>query len=152
MNQSETNNIELRNENEEIAFYNNSHKLGSVKIGWDYVATRFVKSQIPSEAEVEYAINYIEDELMKDMKLVNTQYLNLVTSQKDFVELLGQKGNTVEYSTDEIEKEFTKYALLSMGRSPVVDGISLNNKRYILLLVIREILHHLKFRSIKILG
>lgn len=144
--------IEFKVNDEELHFYENSDEIGKVKISWDYIDKKFIKNSIPSEREIENAINYIEDELMRNLELLNTKNLNLCTKDSDLIKLLGVKAKNVEYTKEKIEEEFTKYALLSMGRSPVVDGIELNNKRYIALLVIREILHHLKFDSIKIIG
>lgn len=144
--------VELKSLEEEVIFLHNSLEIGRVKIGWDYIGKRFVKSQIPNEMEIENAINYIEDELMKDLSLKNTHNFNLYTKDKDLIDLLGEKKKSLTYTIGEIEEEFTKYALLSMGRSPVIDGIELNNKRYIALLVIREILHHLKFDGITLIA
>ena len=130
----------------------NSLELGKVKIEWNYLVGKFVHRPIPTEAEVEYAINYIEDELMKDPALVNSEGLELYCASKELAELLDSEGKETEYTKQEIEELFTPYALLSMGRSPVYDDLTMNGRKYMALLVVREIVNHLNFESIHLEG
>ncbi len=127
-------------------------KLGSLKIGWSFVLEKFITSDIPGEGEIEAAINYIEDELMKDLSLVNAKGLNLYTSDEELVRLLQGDCDLLEYTREDIEREFTRYALMSMGRSAVVSGIVMDRQRYIALLVVREILNHLNFSSVGLIN
>ncbi|MDC7240950.1 MAG: hypothetical protein PQJ50_11370 [Spirochaetales bacterium] len=141
---------------EELVFYRQSEKenreTGRVRIEWDYLLKVFIRNPIPTEAEIEYSINYIEDELMKDLNLVNSDNLELFCREKELIELLGSPGKETVHSKQEIEELFTPYALLSMGRSPIYDDLAMDSRKYMTLLVVREILNHLKFDSIHLPG
>lgn len=115
-----------------------------VNIGYIKISKSFFKSKIPTESEVENAINYIEDELMKDKELVSSGE-ELISEDKGIREILGNKES---YSREEMEEIFTKYALLSMGQSAVFNKIEINHEKYAKLLVLREIMHHLNFKKI----
>ncbi len=126
--------------------------IDSLRIGWDFLVSQFIHHDIPSEAEIEYAINYIEDELMKNPSLVNSDDLSLYCNDKVYQNLQGKKSGSIrEFSKQDIEALFTRYALLSMGRSPVYDHVDMNAGEYMALLVIREILNHLGFESVRVM-
>ena len=118
-----------------------------VKIGYMKVASSFFKSKIPSESEVESAINYIEDELMRDKELISKNE-ELICMDRGLIEILGNKDS---YTREEMEEMFTKYALLSMGQSHVYNKIEINHEKYAKLLVLREIMHHLNFKNITLI-
>ncbi len=121
---------------------------GRVKVEWHYIAARFLPGELPGEGEIENAINFIEDELMKDPGLVNGEDLNLYTRDRGLAGLLGADGSRREFSREDIEEDFTDYALISMGRSPLLVGREMDRERYAALLVVREILNHLKFERL----
>ncbi len=125
---------------------------GRARIDWNHVAEKFIRSEIPTEAEIEWAINYIEDELMSDPALVNHKGLNLYTDDKELIRIFHlEEAELTEYTKEHIEEKFTQFALLSMGRSPVYSDKSMNHTEYLALLVIREILNHLGFESLRII-
>jgi hypothetical protein len=115
------------------------------------IADRFFRHAIPGEAEVEYAINFIEDELMKDARLVNAGE-NLYVADRPLAEALRvTAGGAVTLTREAVEEAFTQYALLSMGRSPVYDDMTMDKEKYATVLIVREILHHLDFGAITLL-
>jgi len=150
---SENNYIFLEKDENYLNFFKYSNdkliKLNKLHIEWSYIIDKFIKSDIPSEAEIESSINYIEDALMDDLSLVNSNDLNLYTDDDELKNILVVDEKKLEFTKDDIEREFTKYALLSMGRSPVLSDVEMDQKKYIALLVVREILNHLKFSSIR---
>lgn len=139
--------LEIGIENVRFTFVENTEnkKEKDINIGYKKVAESFFKSEIPNESEVENAINYIEDEIMKDKEIVSKNE-ELISGDKDLREILG--GNKESYLREEVEEIFTKYALLSMGQSPVYNKIKVKRDNYAKLLVLREIMHHLNFKNI----
>ena len=83
------------------------------------------------------------------MYAIRSYYVNLYTDDDELKNILVVDEKKLEFTKDDIEREFTKYALLSMGRSPVLSDVEMDQKKYIALLVVREILNHLKFSSIR---
>ena len=146
--------ISLKKRDDQIVFYESDNgsidMLGEIKIDWNLVMARFIRNPIPGESEIEAAINYIEDELMKDLRLVNKNGLDLYTDNAELSRLLRNGSDQSEFTKNDIEKEFTRYAHLSMGGSSVVSGVEMDVERYMALLVVREILNHLNFDSLKI--
>jgi hypothetical protein len=112
------------------------------------IAAKFFRHSIPGEAEVEYAINFIEDELMKDASLVNAGERLYVADRPLAEALRVPAGGAATLTREAVEEAFTRYALLSMGRSPVYDDIAMDRKKYAAVLIVREILHHLDFGAI----
>lgn len=115
------------------------------------IAAGFFRHSIPGEAEVEYAINFIEDELMKDRALVNSGEKLYVADRSLAEALRVPAGGSATLTREAVEEAFTQYALLSMGRSPAYDDISMDREKYAAVLIVREILHHLDFGAITLL-
>lgn len=142
--------LHLGAETANFLFMRNGHqeKAIDLKLGIDLVADSFFKQEIPSEAEVENAINHIEDELMSSPELVNRSAEKLYCADALFVEAFApEAGANAEYSRQAVEEAFTRYALISMGRSPVYDDVRMDRWTYAGILILREILHHLDFAS-----
>jgi len=124
----------------------------SLPIGIKTIASKYFVHTVPSEAEVEYAINHIEDELMGDTALV-CQNETLYCEDAFMIDLAqAPKGPTTVVSREALEEMFTKYALVSMGRSPVYDDIAMDKEKYAGLLIVREIMHHLDFPELRIVN
>lgn len=124
----------------------------TLNTGTGQIAVDFFRSEIPGEAEVENAINFIEDELMahadirnKKEKLYNAdaflaEHFHVTTSAPR------------QLSIQTVEDEFTQYALLSMGRSPALSSVQMDKEKYAGILILREILHHLDFTAVTVLN
>ena len=122
-----------------------------LKAGYDYISSTFYKHEIPTESEIEYAINHIEDELMSSKELINNDE-KLVCTDKLLIELLRKNGEFYEtYTSRNIEDIFSKYSNLSMGEPLSRSGLSTTKNDFAIILVLREIMHHLKFKGISIL-
>lgn len=146
--------LQIREQNTTFYFVSDDtvNRTVDLDIGFKKIAADFFKHEIPNEAEVEYAINCIEDELMRKKDLVNDNE-DLFTDAGFIVDILSVPSNSTKYySRQDVEEIFTKYALLSMGRSPVYDDIKMNKEEYAGLLILREIMHHLNFTNLAVIN
>lgn len=118
-----------------------------LKAGYQHISDTYLKGHIPSEAEVEYAINYIEDELMSNKLLINTNEELIVKSQ--IAKGVFQKYITFSktLSRDEIERLFNRLARAVVSKDSS-DFLTLNSLDFAIVLLLREITHHLKFSQI----
>ncbi len=120
----------------------------TINIGIASIVSNYFKSSIPTESEVEYAINDIEDDLMRNKELMNS-HVDLYSMDALLIEALRIKPNKeATYTRVEIENLFTRYAHLSMGKSPVLDDLIVSREIYAQLLITREILHHLNYKKL----
>jgi hypothetical protein len=121
-----------------------------LKAGYASISSRFYKHEIPTESEIEYAINFIEDELMSTRELLNRDE-KLVCFDNILVELLQKnKAMKEQYTTGDIEAIFSRYANLSMGEPLSRNGLQPTTDDFAVILVLREVMHHLKFKQIRI--
>lgn len=120
-------------------------------IGIHKTSRDFFRSDIPSPAEVEDAINFIEDELMKASALAESQS-ELITFDAEIRSIAAEAG--VEDATyldrQAMEELFTRYALISMGRPEAFDTLKMDREFFANLLILREVMHHLGFERIRI--
>ncbi len=139
----------MDNETISFLFIDNGRLMKDIELplGAERIIRDFFRRDVPSEAEVEYAINFIEDELMSDKDLVNDgEKLYLPGEMTALLNLREEKDESLSKQT--VEEIFTTYALVSMGPSPVYDSVDMNRENYAKLLVLREILHHLNFEDL----
>ena len=151
-----THRIYFRKTDSKLHFYrreeNATRKLGELAIEWDDLIRRFFVHDIPTEGEIEHAINYLEDTIMSRMDMVSREPQPLFTDDPELIALLNPQGLEVrEYDRDAVEEMFSRYALLSMGRSPAYEKVTMDARKYAALLVIREILHHMNFTGIHLI-
>jgi hypothetical protein len=130
-------------------FFNHGQKQDEIVLnsGYELVANTYFKNDIPSEEETEYAINFIEDELMSNKKLVSNNEELVIQSQ--IVEEVFHKYtiNQKVIQRQEIEDLFSKIARVVM-RKYATEGLEITRESFAVLLLIREITHHLKFNYI----
>ena len=117
----------------------------TLEMGWEVLISRFFKHEIHSEADIEYAITEIEDQLETKKELVNQGDEDLICFDPKVKEALAISTEEARLSVQDVENEFTKYALMSMGQSTVLASVEMNHEKYMIILLIREILNHLKF-------
>ena len=87
-----------------FTFIENNIKLQKItlNIGYELVANRHFKREIPSEAQVEYAINDIEDALMSRKELVN-QNQDLLCNDQILSDIISKQGETKsDFTREEI--------------------------------------------------
>lgn len=149
------NGIYFRKCDSSLCFYRHDEgvveKQGELAIEWDDLISRFITHDIPTEGEIEHAINYLEDTIMSRTDLINRSDLSLCSDDLELINLLDPEHKDENtYTREDIEKMFSRYALLSMGRSPVYEGVKMDVRQYMALLVVREVLHHMNFGSLRL--
>jgi len=126
-------------------------KVIELPLGYEAVTSKFFKSSMPTEAETEYAINFIEDHLMSNKEFINHQEI-LVSQSKSLADVLSKNGLLQgEHSRKTIEDLFNNYARIVMGTPSTLIDIEITKEDFAALLVLREVLHHLNFESIDII-
>lgn len=126
----------------------------SIPIGFKRISQRYFKHTPPTPAEIEYAINDIEDELERIVpKLL---HYHIVYNRDAFMLHLAQRlqievTSVMTLSRDRLEFLFGQYAEISMGRPPSASESDISPTFYAQILIIREIMHHLKFEQLQLI-
>ena len=119
--------------------------------GYQYLVERFFKHDIPTDSETEYAINYIEDELMSNTELQNNQE-NLYSADKKLINIFHKNGIEAHYqSRKSIEDLFSQYARVIIGASASELQTNITREDFATVLVLREIMHHLDFEALTLI-
>jgi len=119
-----------------------------LKTGYRYISDTFFKHDIPTEAETEYAINYIEDQLMSQKELLNNNETLVCTDSLLSDIFIKNEMQQNVYSRQQVEDLFNRYAYVIMGASSSRLNTAIVKEDFAFLLVIREIMHHLNFEAI----
>lgn len=124
----------------------------TLETGYRYLVDKFFKQEIPGDAETDYAINYIEDQLMSDRNLLHTNE-QLVSSDKLLIELFRKNELRADsYSRQNVEELFSRYARVIMGAPASELNATITRTDFAILLLLREIMHHLGFKTISLIG
>jgi len=120
-------------------------------LGTDTIGAIFNEEPPPPE-EIEKAINIIEDELMLAVRVLqpNTDLCSKDIFLKTIIDLAYTSASNKNLSRVAMEALFTRFAVISMGRSPQTDVIPVDAPFSANMLILREIMHHLKFESIRV--
>ncbi|MDD3079386.1 MAG: hypothetical protein PHH37_09830 [Paludibacter sp.] len=126
----------------------------TLQVGSTLVAERFFAQYPPTASEVENAITFIEDAIMLYHKKLSSGS-KLITSDSNILEIARfvipvKRPETVLAATD-IEIIFGRISAIVSGRPASQDILPSDNKFIARLLILREILAHLKFCEITIL-
>ena len=109
------------------------------------------KGTVPTPLELETVIAEVEDVVMPLASQVPAD-LMLHLQGPAAALLSGQIGRTraghVEVSVDEFESVFNELAALSLGRPVSQTTLPLGHDLSVSVVVIRELLHHLRFRGV----
>jgi exopolyphosphatase/pppGpp-phosphohydrolase len=118
-------------------------------IGSYKTATRFFRHNPPTPGELEYAIQWVEDEVNRARALVAGHPALWTTDAwvNEMAQLAGVSGTTM--SIDAVERLFDLLAALSQGRPAASAGIPNTPAFAATLLVLREFMHHLGFTEIR---
>lgn len=140
----------IEGEQTHFRFLTNDHleKELSLGTGYQHLVQTFFKSALPTEAETEYAINFIEDELMSNKELLNNEE-QLICEQNHYTNLFRKNGLEQSVLTRrEVEDLFANYAYVIMGGRAMEKSVEIRSHDFALLLLLREIMHHLNFETI----
>jgi hypothetical protein len=126
----------------------------TIMIGPKQVSVHF-RHHPPTPSELEYAINDVEDAVVPLSKKIpdGTQ---LVSFNQNLYDLAKVWDNTIKrpcrMTTDNVESIFTRWGFIVSGRPSSTDSLPEDPVFAAYLLLLREVLHHLKFNSIIILS
>ncbi len=133
-------------------FYNcgNLTKELLLKAGYQFITDSFFKGDLPTEAQTEYAINYIEDALMSNKELINDN--SLLVSAAPILRNAFHENELKEglYTRAEIEDIFSNSAYTIRNSRLAPDAGPFNKESFAAILLLREIVHHLNFEYFKL--
>ncbi|MFM2478928.1 hypothetical protein [Celerinatantimonas sp. MCCC 1A17872] len=127
----------------------------TLEIGYENIAKQYFHHEPPTADELEYAINTIEDEIAKVTHQVPSGLF--VCQDKAIIHLAKLSGVTTEpmqLPRTQLESLFSQYAEIITGRpARERDGeTDVSAIFYARLLILREMMHHLKFSQLLCLG
>lgn len=114
----------------------------------------FFRHNLPTPAEVEYAIQVVEDEVMPLHKLIPTG-CGLYTTDTSILKIAQQTVSThhsvgVVLARTDMEQVFGRLAAIISGRPVNQDILPITNTFAATLIILREVMHHLGFVNITI--
>lgn len=123
----------------------------NLNVGLKPLVGDVLKHSPPTPLELETAIALIEDEVMKLHKSLpsNSQLISAdqcVANLARAIDPNRRSGQII--SIEEVEHLFSLLASFSMGRPAAIAGIPEDSNFYAALLILREFMHHLDFKSI----
>lgn len=121
-----------------------------VAVGIESVASHFRHSP-PTGAEIEAAIDAIEDALMAT-RLGQSRRGLLTSASNGLRSLPGLANAGAVLSLDEVESLFQRLAAAAAGPRSVLGPLPADRETAATLLILRETLHHLGFDHIQVTG
>ena len=123
-----------------------------LEIGFETTANLFFKHNPPTPGEVENAIQTVEDEVMALRKLLPNES-TLFTIDQPIRNIAKQQISTTNteglvLSRSSMEQIFGRLAAIISGRPASSDTLPTDNNFAATLLILREVMHHLKFTEI----
>lgn len=133
---------------------NNEEEFGdTIPFGYRNVASRFFIHNPPSESEIEMAINNVEDSLMPLVHKIRSLNAQLATFDVIAKEIgTYAKAQPTSITVAEVEEIFSRLALIIGGRPSSTDLIPSDNRFIAYELLLREVMHHLGFHTIKLVA
>jgi len=131
-----------------------TQSLITLPVGFEFISTRYFKHTPPTYDDIEYAINYIEDEIEKVVPNIPVDGFRLITDM-DFIRHLAilsglKDSEEIYFKRDDLEFLFGQYAEIAVGRRPCPHEPDISPRFYAQLLILREFMHHLKFDHVVI--
>lgn len=127
--------------------------LARLEIGAGRVARERFKRNPPSLAELEEAIEVIENQVMPLAKQLATGS-ELFTSNESIASMLQTGADepkaAATFSLDAVEGIFGRLVAISAGRPRIQASLPSDNATMATVLILREFLHHLQFERISI--
>ena len=126
-----------------------------LQLGTARIARSHFRHAPPTPAELEDAIQVVEDELASAHRVIKGDSM-LVTKDTAIRELARAAGvspnPTLSLSRDAVEAAFNRMVARSSGQPAERDGLPSDAQFTAALLILRELTHHLGFVSIAVLG
>ncbi len=138
----------------------------TLPVGYELISSRYFRHSPPTYDDIEYAINYIEDEIERVAKDIPYDGYSLETDV-GFIRNLARLSLSVpglngdddsitaaeqpqRFYRDDLERLFGRYAEIAAGRPAQSDEPDTSSVFFAQLLIFREYMHHLKFGYILI--
>lgn len=121
-----------------------------VAVGFETVASHF-RHAPPTGAEIEAAIDVIEDALMAT-GLGQARRGSLTSTSAELRSLPGLENAGTGLSLDEVESLFQRLAAAASGPRSVLGPLPADREAAAALLILRETMHHLDFDHIQVTG
>jgi exopolyphosphatase/pppGpp-phosphohydrolase len=125
-----------------------------VPVGLQTLVREILRHSPPTPFEIESAIALIEDELMKVHRLLpaNASLETKDACMWNMVSLINPTAQNERLVTlEEVEQLFDLLAALSAGRPASMAGIPSDAYFAAALLLLREMMHHLNFKTVQVL-
>lgn len=120
----------------------------SINVGSDYLCKRFFKGDIPKDDEVEISIYYIEETALSKKALMNDNEW-FVCNHKLLPEIFHKNiGDIISFK--DVEKINHKYFDYIAGVPDAVLHIDYSKEKFVIILILRAIMHVLKFNQVEI--
>lgn len=134
-------------------FQKNGQKdhLITLDFGYSEISDKYFKHDIPNDAEIEYAINFIEDQLMSKKELLGPKG-GMLISDETLIGILRKNQLTgSQFQQQDIESLFSQYARVIMGAPASELGTEIKTEDVAIILILREVVHHMDFKQIRII-
>ena len=122
-------------------------------IGRRKTSDAYFKSAPPTPAQIENAIMRVEDEIMPISQFIDSENYELISSDPLIKDVLFYAGldnkEELVLPIKEMESVFYRLAAILTGRPASMDILPSSNEFASALLILREVMHHLKFKTIK---
>ncbi|MFN8575371.1 MAG: hypothetical protein U0354_00805 [Candidatus Sericytochromatia bacterium] len=141
--------IFIKDEVTEFSLYNNSDLIQQIylKIGYKQIAEKYFKSFLTNESEIEYSINVIENEIMNNKELNNFNNI-LFSNDIKIKDIIYSFNNESILTIQNIESIFTECTKLVMSNPRLIKNEFSEHENYAIILILREIMHHLNFENL----
>jgi hypothetical protein len=116
-------------------------------LGFEQIAHLHFKRDIPMPLELEYAIQTVEDQVVRARTLVAPGTW-LTSSDTNLCEIAkvthGHSTLPTVLTLEEVESAFNRLAAVSLGRPAASEGLPPSKSFAATLLILREFMHHLR--------
>lgn len=120
----------------------------ALDLGTDSTARLFFRSDLPRPAELERAIDHVEDELMRAVAWIAGR--SALATDHPLAQGLAQTQGLVDavLTRDAVEASFQRLASGVLGDPSALKGLPSGRAAAATLLILRELMHHLGFSQV----
>ncbi|MBI3546502.1 MAG: hypothetical protein HY081_07925 [Gammaproteobacteria bacterium] len=122
-----------------------------LEIGSQKTAREYFKHVPPAPHEMENAITAVEDEVIRARAMMKnrSQLFTADASIREIALIAGvPESAEMTLSLDSVERSFERLAAVTLGRPASREGLPTSTTFAATLLILRELMQHLKFQSI----
>ncbi len=138
----------IRFEDDRTLLRSSAQSIATVQVGARSIAQRVFLHDPPTPAELEQAIDLVEDSLMA-AGLRHAARGNLVADDAALMPQLGLVSTGGIASRDEVERAFQRLASVALGQLQTKGTTPLDREQAATLLILRECMHHLGYEGVR---